>query len=650
MSNLLWQPNEKRVVNSQLSHFTAYVNQTHGTYLPDYSKLHEWSVTYPELFWMDVWNFCRIFASVPPPPKKVLQKSEQMIGTKWFLGAEFNFAQNLLRFKNDKPALFFISERGDFETVTFSQLFQKVAILADFFKESGLEKGDRIVGMLPNLPITIIAMLAAASIGAIWSACSSDFGAEGLISRFSQIEPKILIAVDGHFYHGKNFNHLEKIQELQKNLPTLTTTILVPFLDKNTNPTGLKNTILLDDIFKNNREISTLDFAQLPFDHPLYILYSSGTTGKPKCMVHSSGGTLIQHLKELVLHTDLREDDRIFFYTTCTWMMWHWLISSLAVGATVVLYEGSPIYPNHEQLFDLIDLVKINIFGIGAKLIESAENLQLQPRKTHDLSSLKTILTTGSPLLPESFDYVYREIKADVQLSSMSGGSDIISCFALGNPNLPVYRGELQCKGLGMDIKIFNELGEQIINEKGELVCATPFPSMPVFFWNDPEVEKYHHAYFNRFPGIWTHGDYALETENGGIIIYGRSDATLNPSGVRIGTAEIYQQLEGFESIHDYLAVGKQTQHGEIIILFVIMAPNTELTQEFIQKIKDRIRKNTSPLHVPSQIIQAPDLPRTANNKVMEIAVKKLINGETLDNIEAIANPECLNFFKNYSN
>lgn len=638
----LWQPTAKNLTDSQMAQFLRFVNQQYDLRLNDYFALHAWSVGHVSEFWQSVWVFMEVIAS--QPAQQIYQPGACMQETQWFVGARLNFAENLLRYRDEKTALIFHSELGHTQTVTYQELFHQVSAVANWLREAGVVAGDRVVGWLPNCPATVIAMLAATSLGAIWSACSSDFGLQGLLDRFSQIQPKILFAADAHSYSGKVSNHLTDLSALQQQLPSLQRTVLIPFDDNSPHLNGLNSVYLWQDCLRPSP--TPLVFSALPFNHPVYILYSSGTTGKPKCMVHGAGGTLLQHLKELRLHTDLTREDTIFFYTTCAWMMWHWLISSLAVGTTLVLYEGNPFYPKKSALFDLIDQYAITVAGAGAKLIESAEKFGLKPVQTHSLSTLRTILTTGSPLLPESFDYVYRDIKPTVQLSSISGGSDIISLFAAPNPLLPVYRGELQCLGLGMDVRIFNEQGQAVKNEKGELVCASPFPCMPVYFWNDPNGEKYQHAYFDRFPNVWTHGDYAQLTEHGGLIIYGRSDATLKPGGIRIGTGEIYQQVEKFPEILDYLAVSHLQPTGEQIILFVTMRENQLLTDELITELKSTIRKNTSPHHVPAKIIQAPDLPRTMNGKLMEITVKKIINHQPLTQTEALANPQSLEFFK----
>lgn len=638
MAKILWSPDNQ---NTQLSQFITYANSNYQLTIEDYPSLHQWSINNLQDFWQAIADFSKV--NFLTKPKKIIQLSQRMQDTQWFIGAKLNFAQNLLRHKSDNTAIIDASERGDLKSITFKQLHEQVAKLAQTFRHMGLKPGDRVAAMLPNTSEAVIAMLAATSLGAIWSACSPDFGLEGLLDRFAQINPKILITVDGHFYKGKTFSHQEKNIALLKNLPSVTHTILFNYLGTGS-LTGLENSIDWQDCFK--AESAALTFEQLPFDHPVYILYSSGTTGKPKCMVHGAGGTLLQHLKEHQLHVDLRAESVIYFNTTVTWMMWHWLVSALSLGATIVLYEGFPFYPKLDSMFSLIDQANINYFGVGAKFFEMCDKSKLTPNKTHSLNSLQCILTTGSPLLPASFDYIYQHVK-NIRVSSISGGSDIISCFALGNPMLPVYRGELQCIGLGMDVKIYNSNGQPVIDEKGELVCTKPFPSMPVSFWNDPKGEKYQHAYFDKFPNVWTHGDYALINQHGGVIIYGRSDATLNPRGVRIGSAEIYQQIEKIPEIIESLVVGQKFNEDERIILFVMLQNNHTLDQALIKKIKSQIKDNTSPHHVPAKIFAVPDIPRTANGKLSEIAVKKIINGEQVDNIEALANPECLKYFQN---
>lgn len=628
---ILWRPSPEAISQSQMLHFLEYINTQHHLKLKDYFALHEWSIKNIDKFWLSIWEFMRVIGK-KSDRSPVFITAPRMQETRWFPETRLNFAENLLQYRDDKPALIYRCETGEKEIYSYADLYQQVSSLADWLRHAGVMPKDRVAGWLPNSPETVIAMLATASIGAVWTACSMDFGIQGILDRFGQIEPKILFTALQHTYGGKTFNHTEEINRLQQELPSLQNTIIV----------GTEK--WQDCVSKFN---VNLNFEQLPFDHPLYILYSSGTTGRPKCMVHGAGGTLLQHLKELRLHTDLKREDTLCFYSTCAWMMWHWAVSSLAVGASVVLYEGNPFYPQKTALFDLIDECDITVFGAGAKIFENAQNFGLTPKKSHKLSTLRTILTTGSPLMPETFDYIYQQVKTNLCLSSISGGSDIISCFALGNPILPVYRGELQCLGLGMDVRIYNDSGQEINHAKGELVCAAPFPSMPLYFWNDPDGQKYQQAYFQRFPGVWTHGDYAQRTAHQGLIIFGRSDSTLNPGGVRIGTAEIYQQVEKLPEILDSLAVGYQSAQGEKIILFVTLKEDQKLNDELIQELKTVIRRNTSPHHVPAKIIHAPDLPRTLNGKLMENLVKKLINHQVYAGTESLANPHILEFFKN---
>ena len=640
---ILWQPNPQDGPRSYMALFIQYVNERYSLRVNTYAMLHQWSIADPAAFWHALCDFCQVIISTPPT--QIMSRGKKMRETMWFTGAKLNFAENLLRVRDQHTALIFASERGgDCVRMNYSQLYAKVSALAAYLRTLGVGVHDRVVGCLPNIPETVIAMLATTSLGAVWSSCSPDFGVSTLLDRFGQIKPVVLFAVESHTYKGKTFHHLEKIRELQQRLPTLRHTILIPYIDQNPDIRALSHTSLYSECFTENHQ--SLHFEQLPFNHPLYILYSSGTTGKPKCMVHGAGGTLLQHLKELMLHTNVFPSDPIFFNTTCGWMMWNWLISSLAIGATVILYDGSPFYPTPTALFDLIDKFNIRIFGIGAKFFESIEKQGLEPKKTHHLSELRTILTTGSPLLPESFDYVYQKIKTDIRLSSISGGSDIISCFALGNPLLPVYRGELQCLGLGMDVKIFNETGQAVIGEKGELVCTTPFPSMPIYFWDDPDGEKYQKAYFDRFPHVWAHGDYAEITPYGGVIIYGRSDTVLKPKGIRIGTAEIYRQIEKVHEVLDCLAVGQRWENDERIILFIVLRKDIALTEALIQKIKNTLKEGASANHVPAKIIAVPDLPRTINEKLAETAVKNIIHHQPVKNKEALANPESLDYFK----
>ncbi len=621
MSAPLWQPNLNLANQSHLHHFMQFINKKFNFSFSDYDELYQWSIDHPEDFWQCTAVFCDIQFS--KPPSQIMQRNDEMQKTKWFVDAKLNFAENLMWRRDKHSALIYANENGERAQITYAELFSRVCGLAEKLKLSGLQSGDRVAGFVTNRIETVIAMLATTMLGAIWTACGPEFGIEALLDRFSQIKPTILFAIHKHEFGGKTFFHNETILALQDKL------------------TSLKKIIYLDEITGTG----TGTGIHFSFDHPLYVLFSSGTTGKPKCMVHGAGNVLIQHKKELMLHTDLHDNDILFFYTTCSWMMWHWMISGLSVGATLVLYDGSPFCPSNTALLDLIDELNISIFGCGAKIIETYLKNNLAPNKTHQLKNLKTILTTGSPLIKESFDYIYRDIKKDVRVSSISGGSDIVSCFALGNPLLPVYAEELQCRGLGMKVEIFNEAGHAIKNQPGELVCTQAFPSMPIYFWDDTNGEKYFHAYFDHFKHVWTHGDYAKLTEHNGIIIYGRSDATLNPGGIRIGTADIYEQVLKIPDIMDCLAAGKQIKGDEEIILFVKLKNNLMLDEKLISDIKKIIRDNTTPFHVPKKIIQVSDIPKTMNGKTMEIAVKNIINGRSIQNTDVLLNPDCLKEF-----
>jgi acetoacetyl-CoA synthetase len=642
MSAPLWTPTATRVMEANITRFIAWVQEAGAAWVQDYPSLYQWSITQPEAFWAAVWRFCGIHAR--REWDKVLEGADKMPGARWFGGAKLNFAENLLRPEEDKPALVFYGENGTRYSLSYPELHVEVARLACAMKESGLTVGDRIAGYLPNLPETVIAMLATASIGAIWSSCSPDFGIKGVLDRFGQIRPRLIFTTDGYFYNGKRIDMLDRVCQILPQLPGIQAVVVIPYAGEG-ELTRIPGGIRYDD-FLSQKPNPVFEFEHLPFDHPLYILYSSGTTGPPKCIVHGAGATLIQHLKELVLHTDLTPQDTIFYYTTCGWMMWNWLVSSLATGATVVLYDGSPFFPQPGALFDLAQSEGISIFGASAKYFSALEKAGIRPAATHDLTGLKAILSTGSPLAPESFDYVYRDIKAEVQLSSISGGTDLISCFALGNPILPVYRGELQCRGLGMKVEVYDPQGRSVRGQKGELVCTAPFPSMPVGFWNDPHQEKYRQAYFERFPGVWAHGDYAELTEHEGMIIYGRSDAVLNPGGVRIGTAEIYRPVEGLPEILESLAVGQEWNNDVRIVLFVKLREGITLDTALTERIKQTIRNHASPRHVPAKVIAVPDIPRTLNGKIVELAVHNIIHNRPVKNLEALANPEALEFFK----
>ena len=643
MTQPLWTPSKQVIEHANLTRFLEQVRHQCGPGVKDYPELYRWSVEHPQRFWPQVWAFCDIQAS--QTWDQVLVDGHKMPGAQWFTGARLNFAENLLRYRDQRTALVFRCEQDDKRiSLSYRALYAQVAALADALKKSGVQCGDRVAGFMPNRPETVIAMLAAASLGAIWSSCSPDFGINGVLDRFGQIEPRVLFTCDGYFYAGKTVDSLERIRSVLEKLPSVQRVVVVPYIETRPDISALPRATNWADYLTGATEI---EFAQLPFDHPVFIMYSSGTTGAPKCIVHGAGGTLIQHLKELALHTDLKREDTIFYFTTCGWMMWNWLVSSLAVGATVLLYDGSPFHPSHDILWRIAGEEGLSIFGTSAKYLSAAEKFSVRPKQNYKLDKLRIITSTGSPLLPENSEYVYREIKADVCLSSISGGTDIISCFALGNPLLPVYPGELQCRGLGMAVEIRSEDGKPLRGKPGELVCVKPFPSMPVFFWNDADGKKYHDAYFDYFPGIWRHGDWAELTEHEGLIIYGRSDATLNPGGVRIGTAEIYRQVEKLPEIIESVAVGQDWRGDVRVILFVRLREGLQLDTALATKIKKTIRDNTSPRHVPAKIIAVPDIPRTISGKITELAVRNVIHGRPVKNTDALANPQSLQHYKN---
>ena len=641
MSRVLWKPSERQIESANMTRFIQQVNEKHDLGISSYGELYDWSINNIPEFWEAMWEFGGIVHS--QDYDQIAVDMDKMPGARWFTGARLNYAQNLLRYRDDRPAIIFQGEARFTRTITYAELYKEVARLAKALRGSGVEKGDRVAGFMPNMPESIIAMLAATSIGAIWSSCSPDFGIKGVLDRFGQIEPKVLFTADGYFYKDRGFDSLERISSIISHLPSVEKIVVVPYTTETPDTSKLQNAVQYQDFLAD--EATDLTFEQLPFDHPLYIMYSSGTTGVPKCIVHGAGGTLIQHLKELMLHTDLKREDRIFYYTTCGWMMWNWLVSSLAVGATLLLYDGNPFYPDAYALFNFAKEQGMTVFGTSAKYIASLENagVNLGP---DDIPTVRGMLSTGSPLSEENFDYVYRDIKEDIMLSSISGGTDIISCFALGNPIGPVIRGELQCRGLGMRVEAFDEHGKPVINRQGELVCTAPFPSMPICFWNDPDTAKYKAAYFETYPGVWHHGDYILITEEGGVVIYGRSDATLNPGGVRIGTAEIYRVVESMPEIEDSIVVGQDWDNDMRVILFVKMKSGKELTEELIGKIKGNIRSNTTPRHVPAKVLAVVDIPYTINGKKVELAVRKTIHGMEVKNKDALGNPESLDLYK----
>jgi acetoacetyl-CoA synthetase len=637
----LWSPSPERVARTNLTRFMQLVRDRFSAPIDGYESLHRWSTDYPERFWTTLWEFCEIRST--KAHAKVLENPTSMPGARWFVGAELNYAANLLRHLDDSPALVFRNERSERRELSFRQLGSEVARVAQGLRDVGVKSGDRVAGFMPNLPETVIAMLATTSLGAIWSSCSPDFGVAGVLDRFGQIEPKVLFAADGYIYANKNIDSMPTVRGVLEKIKSIAHVVIVPYLNKAARVDDIANATLFTDFGKADAK---LEFTPTAFDHPLFIMYSSGTTGAPKCIVHGAGGTLLQHQKEHVLHTDLKRGDRIFYFTTCGWMMWNWLVSSLAAGATLVLYDGSPLHPDPRVLWRLAHEERVTVFGTSPRFLSACEKEGLQPGKDLDLESLRTVLSTGSPLAPESFRYVYSSIKGDVQLVSMSGGTDIISCFAIGCPIAPVYEGEMQCRGLGMKVEIYGEDGAPLRLEKGELVCTAPFPSMPIGFWNDPDGKKYSAAYFERFPNIWCHGDYALLTERGGVVIYGRSDAVLNPGGVRIGTAEIYRQVETIDSILESLAIGQDWQGDVRVVLFVRLRPGLTLDEPLRAQIRDIIRRNCSPRHVPAKIIQVPDLPRTISGKLVELAVRNVVHGKLVKNTDALANPEALVHFR----
>jgi acetoacetyl-CoA synthetase len=642
MSKMLWQPSEERITQSNMYRFIQFVNGRFNLNLNQYAELYEWSVNNISDFWACMWDFAEIRYS--KTYQRVLDQAETMPGNKWFEGARFNFAENLLRYRDDRVALIFKGESNPTVRISYSDLYDEVARVAASLKAMGVMTGDRVVGFMPNMPQSIIAMLAATSLGATWSSCSPDFGIKGVMDRFGQIAPKVLFTADGYWFKGKAMDSLQRISEIVRQLPSVEKMVVVPYTSENPDIAAIDKAEMFDD-FKSSESGLTIEFEQLPPDHPLYVMYSSGTTGLPKCMVQSSSGILLNHMKELLLHTDLKRDDVIFYFTTCGWMMWNWLTSALSVGASVVLFDGNPFFPDSGVLWQLAEDEKITVFGTSAGYISALRNTGLRPKDNYDLSSLKTILSTGSPLSEEGFEYVYDAIKSDLQLSSISGGTDLNGCFALGNPTAPVYIGELQCRGLGMKVEAFDDNGKPLIGQQGELVCTAPFPSMPIYFWDDPEGKKYYNAYFDVYPNIWRHGDYIEINDRGSVKIYGRSDTTLNPGGVRIGTAEIYRQVEQMEEIADSLVICQEWKSDVRVVLFVMMAEGIELTDELKKKIKNLIRSNASPRHVPAKIISVPDIPYTLNMKKVELAVKKMIENKPVLNKDALKNPEALDFY-----
>ncbi|MBI45299.1 MAG: acetoacetate--CoA ligase [Candidatus Marinimicrobia bacterium] len=632
-NKVFWKPPINALEKTNIIKFKNLINQKYAIKLNNYSELYEWSVQNNSDFWEEVWQYSDIICS--NSYIKVLSETKNIWDAKWFEGSKLNYAENLLRYKNNNNAIYFFGEDQVERTLTFSELQDSVARLAYSLKKIGLSKGDRVAAVVPNIPEAVIGMLATASIGGIWSSCSPDFGIDGILDRFSQINPKVFICSDGYFYKGKKIDCNNKNNKILNSLKSVEKSIIINYINS-----GDSN---WDELLDNSAD--SIDFEQVDFSDPLYIMYSSGTTGKPKSIVHSVGGTLIQHYKEHILHVDLKENDKIFYFTTCGWMMWNWLVGGLAVGSSIVLYDGNPFYPYHDSLLRVMNSIDIDVFGTSAKYISALESLSIKP-DSFKFDKLRSILSTGSTLTGENYEYVYSHWKKNVQLCSISGGTDIISCFALGNPVLPVYKNELQCIGLGMSVKSYNERGIHELNHKGELVCDRPFPSMPIGFWNDSDNKKYINTYFSDYSNTWKHGDYITINNHGGVIIHGRSDATLNPGGIRIGTSEIYQVVEKHPKVLDSVVVGYEFDNDEKIILFLKLKENQDLTDELINEVRQLIKNKCSPRHIPSLLLQVDDIPYTINGKKVELAIKKIIHNQSVNNKDSLSNPECLEQYK----
>ncbi len=646
MGKLLWQPSDKRIKKANMTRFIAFVNRKYGLEIGSYAQLYDWSVGNMRDFWAAMWEFGEIRAS--REYDEVVDDLSKFPGARWFIGARLNFAENLMRYRDDHLAFIFKGETQRSARMTYMEVYDSVARLAKSLRGLGVRPRDRVCAYMPNLIETAIAMLAATSIGATWASCGAELGTQAALDRLGQIEPKVLFTADGYFYKSKIFDTLAKAAKIVKGIPSLEKVIVASYAEAEPDISNIPNSVHYSD-FLSPEEQPEIRFEQLPFNHPVYIMFSSGTTGKPKCMVQGVGGVLINHLKELMLHTDLKREDTIMYITSCSWMMWNWLLSSLAVGATIVLYDGNPNYPDSGAMWRLIQDERITIFGCSASYISYLQGQGVEPGKDYDLSSLREISQTGSPLSAEGFEYVYKEIKKDLHFNSISGGTDINGCFAAGSPTLPVYAGELQAPALGMKIKAYVEAGNPVVDEQGELVCEAPSPSMPLYFWNDPENERYREAYFTYYPdkNVWRHGDYIIiHSDTGGITFLGRSDAVLKPSGVRIGTAEIYNVVEGLEEISDSLAIGQKWKGDQRVILFVKLAPEHNLTESLKNKIRKNLRRKASPRHIPALIIKVPDIPYTFNMKKVELAVKNIIHGKPVLNRDALINPESLDYFE----
>jgi acetoacetyl-CoA synthetase len=635
----IWTPSLFRIADANLTRFMSFV-AARGAPAGDWEQLYRWSVSDRSAFWDSLFDFAGVIADRAGP---VVLDGDRMPGARWFPETRLNFAENLLQGPDAEPALVFRNERGLRRELSRGELRAEVARVADGLRGMGVGHGDVVAGFLPNLPETVIAMLATASLGATWTSCSPDFGIQGVLDRFGQVAPRVLFTADGYFYAGKTVDSLAPIAGVLARLASVACVVVVPYVSAQPDLARLPKAVRFGEF---GRRGAAPAYARLPFDHPLYLLYSSGTTGVPKCIVHGAGGTLLQHLKEHLLHTDVKPGDRLFYFTTCGWMMWNWLASGLAAGATLVLYDGSPFHPGPQALWDMAAEEGVTIFGTSPRYLAALEKSDYRPRQHHALAVLRTLLSTGSPLAPEQYDFVAQAVGPEVLLASISGGTDIVSCFALGNPLLPVWRGELQCRGLGMKVEVWDDAGRPLIGERGELVCAAPFPSMPVGFWNDPDGNRYRAAYFERFPGAWHHGDYALLNERGGLVILGRSDAVLNPGGVRIGTAEIYRQVEQLPEVLESVVVGQDWQNDVRVVLFVRLREGLALDDALRERIRRQIRAHATPRHVPALILQVPEVPRTISGKVVELAVREAIHGRPVKNLDALANPAALDHFR----
>ena len=643
MNPVLWTPSPERVAASNMTAFRKRIAEAEGVTLPDYAALHDWSVRHPQQFWPQVWDFCGLKAETLG--ERVLVDGNRMPGAQFFPDAKLNFAENLMRRNDDARLLSFWGEDKVKREMTAAELHALVSRLQQYLRDQGIGKGDRVAGFVANTPETLAAMLAVTSLGAVWSSCSPDFGVAGVLDRFGQVEPKLLFACDGYYYNGKGFDSREKLGEIIPGLPTVQAVCILPYLSDSPDPAGLPKATPMGDAI-GGYAAKPVEYVQVAFNDPLVVMFSSGTTGKPKCIAHSIGGALIQQVKEHVFHCDVKRGDVVFYFTTCGWMMWNWLIAGLAADAELALYDGSPFAPDGDILYDYADAAAIDVFGTSAKYIDACAKFGLAPKETHKLDSVRLITSTGSPLAPESFDYVYDKIKTDVQLSSISGGTDIVSCFVLGEPTSPVRRGEIQARGLGMAVEVWSDDGRPVIGEKGELVCTRPFPSMPIGFWGDDDGSRYRAAYFETYPNIWRHGDYVELTPEGGLLIHGRSDAVLNPGGVRIGTAEIYRQVEKVDEVVESIVIGQDWDGDVRVVLFVRLRDGVTLDEALEDRIKKTIRANATPRHVPAKIVQVADIPRTRSGKIVELAVRDIVHGRSVKNVEALANPEALKLYE----